>query len=114
MNAKTVYPLSGRGKPITYFQQGNTTIINWGSMKFKITDEQVNNLLANFFTDKDKWYLLGTNMTGAPEGSFGNYISTHFSLTPRHGSAIAPILVNEQVLDYRGKKPLEVKKRGKN
>lgn len=50
-------------------------------------------------------------MTAPINGGLGEYIQKNFSrLTPRHASAIAAIMVQENLIECRGKKPLELRK----
>jgi hypothetical protein len=108
---KTVYPLSGKGKAISYYEQNKVIRVIWGDHSFELYDDQIKDLLTNFFTDENAWYQLGASMTDSPQGSFGKYIDDKYpSLTPHHASAIASIMVNEGLLTYRGKKPIELQK----
>ena len=60
---------------------------------------------------KTKWYILGAGMTDPIKGGLGEYIQKNFKpLSPRHASAIAAIMVKEQLLDYKGLKPILLKR----
>ena len=50
-------------------------------------------------------------MTNPMKNGLGEYVQKNFkSLTPRHSSAIAAIMVKEQLLEYKGLKPILLKK----
>ena len=111
-NTKQTVPLSKRGKEIyyTFDESANILEIEWGDTEFKLADYQINDILDIFFTS-DKWYPLGSSMTDPIEGGLGEYVDNTFnSFTPRHASAIAAVLVNENFLTYKGAKPIKLKK----
>ncbi len=107
-----LYPLSGRGKAITYESvPSKGKVVNWGSLKFYLTDEIIDKILNNFFVDFEKWYSLGASFDNPIEGGLGEFITQVYKqFTPRHASAIDAIMVNEHLITYKGKKPIELKK----
>jgi hypothetical protein len=106
----TRMPLSGRGKPITCNYVVGGRSIYWGSIGFKVSDALITELLNNYFRE-NKWYPLGADMTNPMPGGLGEYLQLNYSsLTPRHASAIAAIMVEERLLKSRGSKPIELKK----
>jgi len=111
MEQKIIYPLSGRGKKIVleYYEGGK--FVTWGDTLFKVPDSLINDILENFFKNVDIWYPLGASMTDPPSDGLGKYVQSHNgSLTPRHASAIAAIMVEDRLIKYRGAKPIELKK----
>lgn len=102
--------LSGRGKDITYNKTKKYIEVQWGETSFKFEYKIYSEILNNFFSDADKWYLLGASMTDPIKGGLGEFVSQYPSLSPRHASAIAAIMVNEGDLNYRGSKLIELKK----
>ena len=109
---KTV-PLSKRGKDIKYNFKNSLNILEiiWGSDKITLSIKQIHNILNEFFVTDDKWYPLGSSMTDPMENGLGKFIDDNFnSLTPRHASVIAAVLVNENILTNKGAKPIELKK----
>lgn len=108
---KETLPLSGKGKKIYYELTNNLIKVKWGKLRFNISQNIVNNILKDFFIDSKTWYILGAGMTDPIKGGLGEYIQKNFKpLSPRHSSAIAAIMVKEQLLDYKGLKPILLKK----
>lgn len=109
---KFVYPLSGRGKRISWQTIENGRLVTWGNTTFDLKNEMINDILNNYFIDAEKWYPLGASMTDPISGSLGEYIQNKFTnLTPRHASAIAAIMVKyDHLLEEKGKKPIMLKK----
>jgi len=65
----------------------------------------------NYFKDLAAWYPLGASMTAPANGGLGEYIQKNLSrLTPRYASAIAAIMVEQNLIECRGKKPIELRK----
>ncbi|MCF8001713.1 MAG: hypothetical protein K9K76_07660 [Halanaerobiales bacterium] len=109
---KLTKTLSGRGKNITYVYKdcSDKLEITWGDSKFTLSISQIDSILNQFFVD-DEWYPLGSSMTNPMEDGLGNFIANNFdNLTSRHASAIAAILVNENLIANEGAKPIKLKK----
>jgi len=105
------YPLSGSGQPIYWEKNKYGRRVSWGITHFNLPDEWINDILENYFKDSETWYPLGSSMTAPINGGLGEYIQKNFSrLTPRYASAIAAIMVQENLIECRGKKPLELRK----
>ena len=110
----TTRPLSGRGKEINYWFQGGRTIVQWGTITFSLRSEDFAAVLDDFFVDSGRWYPLGASMTDLPADGLGHFVAgVAPALTPRHASAIAAIMVNEQWLEHRGLSPIELRKTGR-
>lgn len=57
------------------------------------------------------WYPLGASMDNPMQNGLGMFLEDNFKmLSPRHASAIAAILVNENLITFKGKKPILLKK----
>jgi len=107
----TTHPLSGKGQPIMVYSEPPFRLVQWGDLKFKLSNEMIRTVLERFFTESDRWYLLGASMTEPDPTGLGSFIRKSFpSFTPRHASAIAAILVHEGFVAFRGNKPIELKK----
>jgi len=108
---KETSPLSGKGKKIYYEKENKLIKIKWSKLKFSISQEIINKIIKDFFIDAKTWYILGAGMTDPIKGGLGVYVQKNFkSLSPRHASAIAAIMVKEQLLDYKGLKPILLKR----
>ena len=65
----------------------------------------------SYFKDFAAWYPLGASITVPTSGGLGEYIQKNFfPLTPRYASAIAAIMVQKNLIEYRGNKPIELRK----
>jgi hypothetical protein len=110
-NGQELYPLSGKGQRIRWRDTKKSRIVEWGDTKFILSDELFDDVLDDYFKDTEKWYPLGASMTDPVHGGLGEYIQNNFPpLTPRHVSAIAAIMVQEGLIEFRGKKPIELRK----
>jgi len=110
-----IKPLSGTGETITVHPESGVRLVKWGNLKFRLPDAVIQKILEQFFIRPDQWYLLGASMTAPDPEGLGSFIRKNFSsFTPRHASAIAAIMVHENLLEYRGMKPIFLKKRRKN
>ena len=108
---KVTRPLSGRGKKIVYWCDADTITVEWGETRFSLSRTHISTILNGFFRDSAVWYQLGASMTDPPTEGLGYFVYTRFpSLSPRHASAIAAVLVNEGVIQHRGSRPIELKK----
>lgn len=108
--SRLLAPLSGRGQPISYVRNGRVRHVRWGSIVFLLPDDLVNAICTHFLRDEDKWYLLGADMVSPPPGGLGDYLRRHSALSPRHASAVAAILVDDGLVDARGRRPIELRK----
>jgi len=107
--------LSRRGEPIIYRKTTSGYNIEWGNTNFRLTLNEISFILKNFFSNDSKWYPLGASMTNPPVDGFGYFLKNNITrFTPRHASAIASILVNEGIMEYRGKRPIEITKFNSN
>ncbi len=96
---------------IRYWVDENAIRVEWGRQYFLLTRENINVILNDFFADVSQWYPLGADMTDPPSDGLGRFMNDRMSgLTPRHASAVAAILVNEGCLEYRGVRPIELKR----
>ena len=104
--------LSGRGSEVHYKISESQIDFQWNTIVFSLYKSELNEVLNGFFSNTEKWYELGANMTDVKEGGLGNFIVniTSGRLTPRHASAIAAVLVKEKLLLSKGIKPIMLKK----
>jgi hypothetical protein len=103
--------LSGRGKAITYKDIPDGKNVLWGNTHFKLPNSMIADILNNYLIDRDRWYPLGADFKVPIKGGLGEYINNNYKgYSPRHASAIASIMVDENLLTFRGKKPIELKK----
>ena len=87
---------------IEYAKNESEYNVVWGKTKFRITTIEIDDILNYYFINVDIWLPLGASMTKPTPGGLGEYISEkNNSLTPRHASAIAPIMVNEGFIEYK-------------
>lgn len=107
---KKITTLSGRGQDIYYKFTYNEIEIKWGETDFLIDRELLGRIIKEFFVNKEKWYTLGASMTDPVKGGLGEYLSAESSLTPRHASAIAAIMYNENLIDYKMRKRIDLKR----
>lgn len=106
-----VTPLSGYGRKIIYEKEYREWNVKWGTINFKIKYEYLVDIMNNFFVNSNEWYPLGASMNKPIKGGLGEYVKGNIpSLTPRHASAIAAILYNENLISVKGKKPICLKK----
>jgi len=104
---KKIKTLSGVGSEIKY-EHGYC--IKWGKTNFSISDGNFNAILEEFFKDKNKWYPLGASETEPMSGGLGEYLYEFPNLNSRHASAIAAIMVEEKLIEAKGKKPILLRK----
>lgn len=111
-----VKPLSGRGHTIEFFtkKHNGEYDVKWGDMTFQLSSEIINQIVNNFFKDVKEWYELGASATSPIKGGLGEFVTTlNKKFTPVHSSAIAAILVKEEILEYKGNKPILLRKLSK-
>jgi hypothetical protein len=103
-------PLSGNGQDIAVYKNPSSRRIQWGKMKFDLSDAMIRTILDGFFTETGQWYKLGASMTDPDPAGLGAFIRKSFpSFTPRHASAVAAIMEHEGFVVSRGKKPIELR-----
>jgi len=108
---QATHPLSGRGKPIYWQNHSGGRRVRWGIIRFNLSDGLTSDILNDYFRDRRTWYPLGASMTNPIRGGLGEYVQKNCaSLTPRHASAIAAILVQDNLIESRGNKPIELRK----
>lgn len=106
-----LYPLSGSGKPISWKNYNGGRRVFWGNIVFNLPNDLIENILDNYFKDFETWYPLGASETEPMRRGLGEYVQKNFpSLTPRHASAIAAVMVYDRLLEFRGKKPIVLRK----
>ena len=96
-------PLSGSGKPISWKNYSLGRQVIWGNTKFYLSNEFIDDILMNYFNNPAMWYDLGASMDDPIKGGLGEYIQDKTKLTPRHASAIAAIMVHENLIEAKGK-----------
>ena len=102
-----IMPLSGVGQPISCVSTDNGRFVKWGKTRFDLPDSMINDIINNFFRNNQKWYYLGASMDNPIHGGLGEFISKKYSmLTPRHASAIAAIMVHDNLIDFKGERPI--------
>lgn len=110
-NLQRIKPLSGRGEDIIYERNNEGICIGWAQIRFRVSNENINDILDKFFIDINKWYLLGADMVSPSKGGLGEFVRNNIpNLSPRHASAIATVMVNEGLIIFKGNKPIELKK----
>ncbi len=110
MGKNRIYPLSGRGHEISYEKTSTGYYVEWASLQFNLKTELYKLIINNFFKDENNWYTLGASATEPIKGGFGEYLANVSAFTPRHASAIASIMVNERDIEYKGNKPIMLRK----
>ena len=103
--------LSGRGKTIFWKNLTGKKDVTWGTSNFILSNNMIDDILNNYFKDTKTWYKLGSNEDDPIIGGLGEYIQINYPLlTPRHASAIAAIMVYYNFLEFKGKKPIKLRK----
>lgn len=108
-----ILPLSGYGKEISWFEidNGQNYRIRWGVTEFDFLENDYNLILDEYFND-DEWHKLGSSMTSPIPAGFGEFVRDRIKgYLPRHASAIAAILVYLGDLEFKGKKPIWLRRR---
>lgn len=112
MSEAVFKPLSGRGRSIRANREEAGWSLLWGSYHFTLTDSLVADILANFFVDPHHWYPLGASMTDPMPNGLGSFLRRRCPrLNPRQASLIAALMAKEQLLECRGLKPIELKRK---
>ncbi len=109
-DGKMLLPLSGSGKPISWENHAGGRQVTWGDTKFHLPNELIEDILKNYFKNPTSWYVLGASMDDPVKGGLGEYIQNKTTLTPRHASAIAAIMVYENLIEAKGKRPIKLRK----
>lgn len=104
-----IRPLSGRGSDIRIEYIKDDIHVHWGNAKFKIKKSVIQEITTNFFKDKDEWYPLGACIDNPMKYGLGEYITKEHNLTPKHASVVAAIMYKEGLIEFRGKRPIELK-----
>lgn len=108
---KETKPLSGRGTTIYYEDYKDGFNIKWGTIKFIISGSLIKDILEKFLIEKNRWYPLGASETVPMRGGLGEFItSRQDNLTPRHASAIAAIMYQDNLIETKGQKPILLRK----
>lgn len=102
MSIIKIETFTGSKNLVQYTKGKSEYAVSWGETNFKVSYEAINDILNNLFVKSDTWYPLGASMTNPTPGGLGEYISNSIkNLTPRHASAIAPIMENEGFIEHR-------------
>lgn len=102
MDIIKINTLTGSKNKIEYVKNKSEYNVVWSKTKFRITTIEIADILNYYFINIDIWLPLGAGMTKPTPGGLGEYISKkNKALTPRHASAIAPIMVNEGFIEYK-------------
>ena len=109
LDGKILSPLSGSGEPISWENHSGEIHVIWGHTRFSFKNELIDDILKNYFKNATIWYPLGASMDNPIEGGLGEYVQSKTKLTPRYASAIAAIMVHENLLGTKGKKPIKLK-----
>lgn len=90
-------------KKIKYGKVDDMIKVEWGTSKFKINEDLYDEILENFFEEGDEWYPLGACVDNPTRGGLGEFLEglEDYRLNPKHASAIAAIMHNEGLINYR-------------
>lgn len=66
--------------------------------------------MLNFFIDHEKWYPQGACSNNPQKSGLREYLAFKHGFTPRYASAIAAIMFNEGLIQFRGIRPIELKR----
>lgn len=95
---------------ILYCRMQEGIFVQWSEMNFSVSETTLNTILQEFFSDGEE-KMLGASETDPPKGGFGWYLHERFpQYTPRHASAIAAIMCDLGLLDYRVKRAVYLRK----
>lgn len=104
----SILPISGYGEEISWYEidNGRNFHIKWGVTKFDLRESEYDLILDSYFND-DEWHKLGSSMTNPIQGGLGEFVRDRIKgYSPRHASAIVAILVYRGDLEFKGKKPI--------
>ena len=112
VQGKWISTLTQNQKNVYYRKARDGYQISWANMKeFGLTNAQISKILNSYFAVPGHWYPLGASEDDPIPGGFGEFLQGSFQgFTPRHASAIAAVLVDLGYLDFRGKKPVYLRK----
>ena len=112
VQGKWISTLTQNQKNVYYRKARDGYQISWANMKkFGLTNAQISKILNSYFAVPGHWYPLGASEDDPIPGGFGEFLQGSFQgFTPRHASAIAAVLVDLEYLDFRGKKPVYLRK----
>lgn len=115
-NINTLSCLEELHTNIKYEFRKKETYVLWGEIEIELNNLIYSVILDDFFRNQNQWYYLGTSMDNPiPEG-LGEYIKRNSYqiqgelLGPRYASLIAAIMYNEGWIDFKGKRPILIKK----
>ena len=112
VQGKWISTLTQNQKNVYYRKARDGYQISWANMKeFGLTNAQISKILNSYFAVPGRWYPLGASEDDPIPGGIGEFLQGTFQgFTPRHASAIAAVLVDLGYLDFRGKKPVYLRK----
>ena len=112
VQGKWISTLTQNQKNVYYRKARDGYQISWANMKkFGLTNAQISKILNSYFAVPGHRYPLGASEDDPIPGGFGEFLQGSFQgFTPRHASAIAAVLVDLGYLDFRGKKPVYLRK----
>jgi hypothetical protein len=101
---KVIPTLSGTGSEIHYFGDLETgfNLAQWGTTKWYFEPEFLENLFNDFSGRSN--VQLGAHIDGSGhKDSLGVWMKNEQNIPPKYASALAPILVNEGLIESKGK-----------
>ncbi len=102
MNSIRLKTFTRSKNAIGYIKDTSGYSVVWGKTKFLIYHTTIDDILNDYFVSFEAWYPLGASMTNPTPGGLGEYIGENIkNLTPRHASAIARIMENEEFLEHK-------------
>lgn len=111
LGSKRISTLARVKNNILYCRTPTEILVQWSKMKFSVAENMLDTILQEFFSDGAE-KMLGASETAPPKDGFGWYLHDRFpQYTPRHASAIAAIMCNLGLLDYRVKKAIYLRKK---
>jgi hypothetical protein len=100
--------LSSHGGIVQYRAEDGGYRIQWEKTTYYLGDNMLRQIMT-FFGDGE-WRPMGASQDRPMADGLGAFLEKVFSISPRYASAIAPILVNEGFLEFRGKRPIFLRK----
>ena len=105
---QTIWPLSGKGKEILRHINGSKQQLSWGNTRLEIKESDINRVLE-FLADERP---LGASQTSPTPGGLGEFIVNEgISDSSRWASAIAALLVADELATSRGTRRIYLKAR---
>ena len=105
---RKISTLSGHGGIVQYRVEDGGYKIQWEKTTYYLGDDMTRQIMT--FFDDGEWHPMGASQDKPMADGFGAFLKKVFSISPRYASAIAPILVNEGILEFRGKRPIFLRK----